>query len=68
MNYEEIFTKIDERRKELGFSIARVCRHADISQSSWKNLKNANKEKGYNTKTLQVICNVLGIKEITLKF
>lgn len=67
MNYQEIFNQINKNRIEQGLSIASVCRKADTSVASWVAIRNANDKKGYNTKTLQSICKVLDVKEVTFK-
>jgi DNA-binding Xre family transcriptional regulator len=67
MNYKEIFEIIEVKRKEKSLSIASVCRKADLSQTSWANIKHAKKGKGYNLETLEAVCEVLEIQEVLLK-
>lgn len=67
MNYAEIFDQINNERIKQGLSIASVCRKADVSQTSWENLKTAREGKGYNTHTLLAVCKVLGVEEVLFK-
>ena len=64
MNCIEIYEIIEKKRLELDWSVSKLCRMADVSQSAWNYIKTDH----YNMQTLSKFCKVLGIKEVTIKF